>query len=75
MQSDIPEVVDLTQFIIRATDADGCILLVLTSDLNGPYYSAQLSTRTPTLALQRAVDLLRDMAAEIEKGIEARQAS
>jgi hypothetical protein len=68
------ELFDITKFLIQTTGADGVIVLVLAGP-EGPYYSAQVSTSTSTLALQRSVDCLREIANEISKGIEGRQAS
>lgn len=69
---DANELFNLTRFLIETTGADGVIVLVLAGP-ESPYYSAQLSTSTSTLTLQRSVDLLRDMALEIEHGLGQRQ--
>jgi hypothetical protein len=70
----LPELLNLTEFLIKTTGADGVIVLVLAGQ-ESPYYSAQLSENLPTQTLNSTVDLLRELASEIAKGIEERQAS
>jgi len=67
----LPELLNLTEFLIKTTGADGVIVLVLAGE-ESPYYSAQLNARLPTSTLCNTVDLLHELANEITRGIEAR---
>jgi len=70
----LPELLNLTEFLIKTTGADGVIVLVLAGQ-ESPYYSAQLNARLPTATLVSTVDLLRELASEIASTIEQRQVS